>query len=55
MLRFIFSKQIPRVNVDTCSENEACTPTYQNNNSLLGMPRPALDIVQVIAQINFNL
>ncbi|XKL69577.1 hypothetical protein PGB90_007346 [Kerria lacca] len=39
-------KQIPRVNVDTCSENEACTPTYQNNNSLLGMPRPALDIVQ---------
>lgn len=39
-------KQIPRVSIDSCSENEANSPTYHNNHMLLGMPRPAVDIAQ---------
>ncbi|XP_065204246.1 SNF-related serine/threonine-protein kinase [Planococcus citri] len=39
-------KQIPRVSVDSCENEGATSPTYQNNHTLLGMPRPALDIAQ---------
>lgn len=40
-------KQIPRVNVDACNENDSSSQSYPNNHTLLGMPRPVLDIVQV--------
>lgn len=44
---FVFRKQIPRVNVDACNENDSSSQSYPNNHTLLGMPRPVLDIVQV--------